>query len=118
MAADVYAKDHEGGFPENAAAWGLDAKAECRAYYDVTLASREIEMGYVFDYYGELLGKGSHGCGVAQRYEVTARPAVFGKTGRRSFFVDQTHVIRFTSENRSATASDPEIPAGSLPPLS
>jgi hypothetical protein len=49
---------------------------------------------------------------------LTARPAVFGKTGRRSFFVDQTRVIRFTSENRLATASDPEIPAGSLPPLS
>lgn len=117
MAADVFAKDHDGGFPENAAAWGLDAKAECRAYHDVTLASHEIENGYVFDYHGELLSKGSHGCEVAQRYEVTARPTVFGKTGRRSFLVDQTHVIRFTSENRSATASDPEIPAGSLLPL-
>jgi hypothetical protein len=34
----------------------------------------------------------------------------YGKTGRRSFFVDQTEVIRFTSENRAATCSDPELP--------
>jgi len=118
MAADVYAKDHHGGFPENAAAWGPDANQECRAYYAVMLASGKIENGYVFGYHGELVDKRSHGCQVAQRYTLTARPAVFGKTGRRSFFVDQTRVIRFTSENRLATVSDPEIPAGSLPPLS
>ena len=40
---------------------------------------------------------------------------IYGKTGRRSFFVDQTEVIRFTSENRAATSSDPELPRGSLP---
>jgi hypothetical protein len=62
-------------------------------------------------------GKPVAGCRVAASYIGTARPITYGKTGRRSFFVDQTRIIRFTSENRSATASDPELPARSLPTL-
>ncbi len=117
MSADVYARDHEGAFPDAAATWGPDAKEECRAYYEPRLASRQPEYGYVFDYHGEPSDKLVHGCRVAQSYTVTARPSVFGKSGRRSFFVDQTHVIRFTLENRPANVNDPPIPPGSLPPL-
>jgi hypothetical protein len=117
MAADVYAKDHNGAFPEDATAWGPAAKEECRAYYGLTLASHQAEYGYVFDYHGGASVKRNQGCRVARSYTATARPAVFGKSGRRSFFVDQTHVIRFTSENRAATAGDSELPAGSLPRL-
>jgi hypothetical protein len=117
MAADVYATDHDGAFPEDAATWGPGAKEECRAYYALTLASHQTEYGYIFDYHGGPSDKRTHGCRVAKSYTATARPAVFGKSGRRSFFVDQTHVIRFTSENRAATASDSELPAGSLPRL-
>ncbi len=117
MAAEVYAKDHDGAFPEDAATWGAGAREECRAYYGLTLASHQAEYGYVFDYHGGPSDKRTHGCRVAQSYTATARPAVFGKSGCRSFFVDQTHVIRFTSENRAATAGDSELPAGSLPQL-
>jgi hypothetical protein len=73
--------------------------------------------GYSFDYRGEPSDKTVEGCKVAKNYMATARPVVFGKTGRRSFFVDQTGVIRCTSENRSATVGDPPISPGSLPPL-
>ena len=111
MAADVYAKDHNGAFPADAATWGPGANEECRDYYSLTLASHQVEYGYVLDYYRGPSGNRTHGCRVAQSYTATARPAVFGKSGRRSFFVDQTHVIRFTSENRPATAGDPELPA-------
>lgn len=38
---------------------------------------------------------------------MTARPVKFGKTGIRSFYISQNLVIRFTSENRPAMATDP-----------
>ncbi len=40
------------------------------------------------------------------RFAISARPQVFEKTGYRSFFTDESGVIRYTSENRPATASD------------
>ena len=51
----------------------------------------------------ERQGKG--GCG--RTY--TARPVAPGKTGYRSFFADETGVIRATSEDRAANVSDPPI---------
>jgi len=39
----------------------------------------------------------------------TARPVERGRTGYRSFFADQTGVIRATSEDRAANVSDPPI---------
>jgi len=113
MDASVYSRDHV-GFPENLAAWGHPGVDEkCKAY---GLPVHE-DSGYLFDYRGEPFDKPMQGCMVAKTYAATARPVVFGKTGRRSFFVDQTGVIRSTSENRPATASDAPIPPGSLPPL-
>ena len=39
----------------------------------------------------------------------TARPVEQGRTGYRSFFADETGVIRATSEDRAANVSDPPI---------
>lgn len=39
----------------------------------------------------------------------TARPLEYGKTGFRSFFADETGVIRFAREDRPATSRDPPI---------
>jgi hypothetical protein len=39
-------------------------------------------------------------------YSFTARPIEFGVTGSRNFFTDQSGVIRFTNEDREATAND------------
>lgn len=36
----------------------------------------------------------------------SARPVKYEKTGKRSFFADETGVIRFTTEDRAATAHD------------
>jgi len=38
-----------------------------------------------------------------------ARPLVFGTTGFRNLYVDETGVVRVTHEDRPATASDPPI---------
>lgn len=42
-------------------------------------------------------------------YEVHARPEEYGRTGQRSFYSDETGVIRYTTEDRRATAEDPPL---------
>jgi hypothetical protein len=42
-------------------------------------------------------------------YHVTARPIEFGTTGTRSFYSDQSGVIRMTSEDREPTVEDPPL---------
>jgi len=44
-----------------------------------------------------------------KHYTITARPIRRLIEDQRSFFTDETHVIRFTTENRDATAADPPI---------
>lgn len=44
-----------------------------------------------------------------ETWTYTARPIERGRTGYRSFFADQTGVIRATDEDRAANASDPPI---------
>jgi hypothetical protein len=42
-------------------------------------------------------------------YTITARPIKRLMKDQRSFFTDETNVIRFTTENRAATAADPPL---------
>ena len=42
-------------------------------------------------------------------FTVTGTPLSRGKTGNRSFYADETGVIRYTVEDRPATADDPPI---------
>jgi hypothetical protein len=68
---------------------------------DVALASG-TKSGYVF-----IFTVGPHdSSGRITKYTVTARPQVFGNTGNRSFFTDESFIIRSTAENRLAIASD------------
>jgi type IV pilus assembly protein PilA len=82
FATSLGALGGEGGSPNHA---GL---------IDAVLASAE-KSGYRFSLRGE-----------SNEYEIVARPIRFGETGTKSFFTDQSGVIRFTEENRAATASD------------
>jgi len=43
------------------------------------------------------------------RYCIMARPQHYGKNIRHSFFTDESGVLRFTIENRAATAQDPAL---------
>lgn len=47
--------------------------------------------------------------GSTNTFTATARPQTFGTTGNRSFFVDESGVIRFTTADAAATASDNPI---------
>jgi len=42
-------------------------------------------------------------------YRVVARPITYGPDTRRSFYLDQTGLIGFTDEDRSATDDDPVV---------
>ncbi len=42
-------------------------------------------------------------------FSLTARPVTYGSTGTRSFFADESGVIRYTDEDRPATADDPGL---------
>lgn len=60
--------------------------------------------GYRFEY-----TPGPGGFGGITAYTLTARPIVPRSTGVRSFFTDQSGIIRYTCENRPATAEDTPI---------
>ena len=71
---------------------------------DSALASG-AKSGYVFTF-----NPGSpDSSGRRTKYAVTAQPRTFEKTGDRSFFVDESGLIRYTIENRPATAADPPL---------
>lgn len=44
-------------------------------------------------------------------FALTARPRDYGKDGVRSYFVDETGIVRGTSDNRAAGPDDPPVPA-------
>ena len=48
-----------------------------------------------------------------KHYTITARPIKRLVKNQRSFFTDETGVIRFTTENRTATAADPPLDSAS-----
>jgi len=60
--------------------------------------------GYRFTY-----TPGPGGFGFIATFTIVAEPLQYGVSGTRSFFTDQSAVIRATSENRQATASDSPI---------
>ena len=70
----------------------------------ITLASG-TKSGYIFT----MTPGTPDAAGHIAKFAVTASPRIFAKTGTRSFFVDESVVIRYTSENRHAFASDPPL---------
>jgi hypothetical protein len=70
---------------------------------DSVLASGEKD-NYVF-----ILTGSSDSRGQVVRYTITARPKRYDKNTRRSFFTDESGVLRLTTENRAPTAQDPAL---------
>lgn len=73
------------------------------------------QWGYRIAYNGgELVEQRYEGCTVVGvlSFWVSARPLEYGVTGWHSFFVDDSGVIRWTSEDREATEDDPALEGG------
>jgi prepilin-type N-terminal cleavage/methylation domain-containing protein len=47
--------------------------------------------------------------GNTNTFTATARPQGYGVSGKRSFYVDENGVIRYTAEDREPTSADPPI---------
>jgi hypothetical protein len=64
-----------------------------------------VQSGYRFTYRPVAPGAD----GKIEKYEIDARPVEFGKTGTRNFRLvsKDGSRVRFTTEDRAATASDP-----------
>ncbi len=56
---------------------------------------------------GEAYSFSVSGSGV--QYTIDARPLVYGSSGIRSFFTDESGAIRYTTADAAATASDPGL---------
>jgi type IV pilus assembly protein PilA len=123
-AAMVYATTFENGFPSSLEALGGatagDSTCNHAAFLDPSLTSGR-KSGYIFTYTPQYPDgatapvispkAAAKGCtaGGASGYTVTADPMQRGTNGQRSFFTDQTGVIRFSTNGESATADSPAI---------
>jgi hypothetical protein len=61
-----------------------------------TLTEPLVRDGYVFRYART----------TGTRYQITASPVELGRSGGRNFFIDESVIIRATSEDRAATERD------------
>lgn len=89
------------GFPQTAedlgvSRYGTDVDEHHAGLVDNILSSPPFEKnGYRFTFKGE-----------KEKFTLIGRPIKFGVSGNRSFFSDETCVIRFTEEDREATEKD------------
>jgi hypothetical protein len=123
-AAVSYDSEFENGFPSSmevlGGAPGGEATCNRAGLIDAPLASHR-KRGYVFTYTPVFPGNGAapvispkaaaKGCtsGGASGFTVTAEPLRRNTTGMRSFFADQTGIIRVSEDGESATADSPPL---------
>ena len=123
-AAITYAARFENGFPSSLDVLGQDragdATCDHAAMLDPSLTSGH-KNGYLFTYTPQYPDgatapvispkAAAKGCtaGGASGYTVTADPMQRNTTGMRSFFTDQSGVIRFSRNGESATADSPPL---------
>lgn len=124
VAAVQYASGYENGFPSNFEVFGYGESivGDCNhaGLIDRRLATGQ-KNGYIFTYTPQF-PDGQSGpavspkaaakrctSGGASGFTVTADPVRRGSTGQRSFYTDQTGVIRYSNDGGSATADSPPL---------
>ena len=123
-AAVVYSSEYENGFPSSldvlAGSPGTEASCNHANLINGPLVSGR-KSGYAFTYTPVFPDNSAapvispkaaaKGCtsGGASGFTVTADPLQRGSTGERSFFADQTGVIRVSGDGESATAASPPL---------
>lgn len=107
-AEEVYAHDFGKGYSPDLVSLGEAPAGTTPSADHAGTVVNELAHGkrrhYLFTYKPGAMGQD----GKIATYTLTARPVKW-ETGRVSFFTDQTGVIRWTRENRPATANDPTI---------
>ena len=101
-----YSDQFKAGYPPTLKALGPPASGaptkDAANLIDSTLASG-TRRGYRITYRPEVKD------GVVVHYSITARPLEYDETGRRSFYTDDSAVIRATTDDREPTANDPPL---------
>ena len=83
-----------------------EANAEAAGLVDSEM-STGMKNGYSFRY----VIVGASGLGAPAKYELAATPRIYGRTGRRSFFCDQSGTLRGADRKGAVgSASDPKLP--------
>jgi hypothetical protein len=107
-----YSETHpDVGFPEElsllaAPETSSSDEEEAVSFLSAEMARNDLENGgYRFHY--QLLHGGPQGA-----YHITARPIDQARSGRFSYFMDESGNVHQTSEDREATADDPLIGGG------
>lgn len=124
VAAVQYASGYENGFPSSFEVFGygdtIVGNCNHAGLIDRKLAAGQ-KFGYIFIYTPQFPNDASgpvvspkaaaKGCtaGGASGYTVTADPLQRNTTGMRSFFTDQTGVIRVANNGEPATADNPPL---------
>jgi type IV pilus assembly protein PilA len=115
-AAVTYSTTYGNGFPPSLAAMGPPAGGGNTATCDTadlvdSVLSSGSKSGYNFTYTGaNPVAAAAPNCANAgyNTYTINADPITRGTTGQRSFFTDQSGVIRFNA-TQAASATDPPI---------
>ncbi len=112
----TFAATYEKGFTDGLNRLGEPrqgvADSENADLLDPVLAGRSIggsNLGLVKSGYRFTYTPGPGGFGSIASYSLVARPLEYGVTGKRSFYTDETAVIRATSDDRAATVDDPPV---------
>jgi type IV pilus assembly protein PilA len=105
----TYASTHGKGFSATLAALGPPAKGVAASAAAADLIDSVLASGQKSGYILEYTAGAPESDGRILHYTVSARPATVGVTGVRSFFTDESGVIRSTSEDRAANAKDPPL---------
>jgi len=95
---DVVASQISYSMTTGSGSYTADLKALQKAGLNPDLVGSGIAGGYTFS-----ISRSS------SEFSVHARPLVFGSTGSRSFYSDQTGVIRYTEADEMATSSSPSV---------
>jgi len=95
---DNYRNDH-GSYATTFSQLGLPLGAKLSGDFLVW------ESGYRY----QIIDTATDALGTVGRYRIESRPITYSYRSRRSFLMDQSGAIHFTSENRRATVADPVI---------
>jgi hypothetical protein len=95
------------GLPYNLEMLGFDPNDEPTAYHAALVSTSYVKAPYEISGYRFNYAVVNDDPG--RVYTITARPLQFGKSGNRSFYTDDSGVIRTTSEDREATKDDDPV---------
>ena len=105
----TYANTYDKGYARTLAVLGPPPEGSQPSENAADLIDRVQATGQRQGYRFMFIPGPPHQTGAIISYHVFARPLEYGQSGVRSFYTDESGVIRATREDRAATAQDPPL---------